>query len=274
MADINDVLSLRYDGKDADKHEIDLFLLGVSLQGFGRIASCAGTFALTNNYSKYLRHQAVRVAARESKANCFSLELVWNFAAQHQLFSGAFGVIVAAIIGVAFASATRRKDEARQMWDIVNKTLDLTSQNQVTNSRFQALLERMVTELRPAVRQTLDPIGRSCKTLSIKVGKSTFKYDEADRAAADLSANDEITEILDFSILITELDLERTTGKAYLDHSAPKNRRIPITIMDPQVQAQNNPYATAFAAGAYITVKAKGLIKDGKLTRLFVSYME
>ena len=80
------------------------------------------------------------------------------------------------------------------------------------------------------------------------MGKSTFSYDEADKAASDLFTNDEITPMLEFSILITELDLERATGKAYLDHLAPTNRRIPITIMDPAVQLQNNPYAASFAA--------------------------
>lgn len=213
MADIEGLLSLRYDGKEADKHEIELFSLGISLQGFGRIASCAGTFAFTNNYSKYLRHQAVRVVARESKANCYSLELAWNFAQQHQLFASSFGMIAAAVIGVVFASATRRKDETKRHWDVLNRVLDLASQNQVANSQLNSIVERMVVELRPAVRQTLEPIGRSCKTLSVKVDTDTFTYDEADRAASGLSANDEITAMNDFSILITELDLERTTGR-------------------------------------------------------------
>ncbi|MDZ9328872.1 hypothetical protein SM978_08600 [Escherichia coli] len=81
-------ISLRYDGKDALNHEIDLNCLGESLKGFSKVLSTAASFSVTQKYSKYINYQEVKVYAREAKANCFTLEAVLNFATQNQLFLG------------------------------------------------------------------------------------------------------------------------------------------------------------------------------------------
>ncbi|WP_446918780.1 DUF7946 domain-containing protein, partial [Klebsiella pneumoniae] len=46
-------ISLRYDGKDALNHEIDLNCLGESLKGFSKVLSTAASFSATQKYSKY-----------------------------------------------------------------------------------------------------------------------------------------------------------------------------------------------------------------------------
>ncbi|SEK88759.1 hypothetical protein [Nitrosovibrio tenuis] len=272
MADINQVMSLRYDGKDAEKHELDLFSLGVSLQGFARISSHAGTFAITHRYSKYLRSQVVRVAAQEARANCYSIDVVWNFVLQHQILSGSFGMLVATIIPLVLATASRKKDEILHLKDSLDKAIErLASRDQPTMSRLLDTVDRLVIDQRRNARQAFEPIGLSCRTLTVSAGGKSTTFDQADKAASELSPKDEITEMLVFSVLITELDLERFTGKAYVDQFAPPDRRIPITIMDPTVQTQNNAYASSLAAASPLRVLAKGLLKEGKLVRLFVS---
>ncbi|MCR1322189.1 MULTISPECIES: hypothetical protein [unclassified Enterobacter] len=67
-------ISLRYDGKDALNHEIDLNCLGESLKGFSKVLSTAASFSATQKYSKLVTYQDVKVYAREARANCFTLD--------------------------------------------------------------------------------------------------------------------------------------------------------------------------------------------------------
>ncbi|MEA4369571.1 hypothetical protein VBR21_27135, partial [Klebsiella pneumoniae] len=77
-------ISLRYDGKDALNHEIDLNCLGESLKGFSKVLSTAASFSATQKYSKYIYYQEVKVFARDAKANSFTLEAALNVVPQNQ----------------------------------------------------------------------------------------------------------------------------------------------------------------------------------------------
>jgi len=271
MADIDELVVIRFDGKDADRHELDLLALGVSMQGIAKIASSTGTFAITHRHSRQLRKQVVRVAAREPRANCFSMDVVWNFVQQHQILSGSFGAVVAALMPVIYMSATKRKDET----SAANSALVQLLREQVTRDRvvidqLMNTVDRLTNDLRPAVRQTLEPLGVSCRTMTIKVSESTMTFDEADKAASHLSPNDEITDVQDFSVLFTELDVERSTGKAYVADFHPLSRRIPTVIMDSSIQTQHNLYVSALSSSRTIEVKGRALLRNNRLVRLFV----
>jgi hypothetical protein len=67
-------ISLRYDGKDALNHEIDLNCLGESLKGFLRFFLLPHLFLQHKKYSKLVTYQEVKVYAREARANCFTLD--------------------------------------------------------------------------------------------------------------------------------------------------------------------------------------------------------
>ncbi len=102
-------ISLRYDGKDALNHEIDLNCLGESLKGFSKVLSTAASFSVTQKYSKYINYQEVKVYAREAKANCFTLEAVLNFATQNQLFWGSPQLYLAQYYNIFLREILTRK---------------------------------------------------------------------------------------------------------------------------------------------------------------------
>ena len=109
-------------------------------------------------------------------------------------------------------------------------------------------MERMVVDLRPSLKQTFAPVGVSCRTLTIATPQRSDTFNETDKAALLLPINDEITELQDWAVLITELDLERGTCKARLA-SDPDEKRINAVITDPLLKQLNNPYSLAMAAG-------------------------
>jgi hypothetical protein len=271
LADIESSIKIQFDGMDAESHEIELFALGDSLKGIARIAAVAGHFAATQKYSRRLNLHEVRVVAREPKANCFSLDVLWSFVQQHQILSGSFGTIVAVLVPYVLANAANKREEMNILKSSIDKLIvELGANNNHSVDRLSKIVEKMALELRPSARLVVAPIGSSCKTLTIKSPYRTSIFDEADKEQIIKSEGDEITDTRHFSVLITELDLERGSCKVYLEEDM-EDKRINAVITDPQLQVSNNPYSLAFAAGEIIAVQGKALLREGDLVKLFIS---
>lgn len=271
MADIDFQLTVRFDGGDADAHEIDLFQLGESLQGLARITATAGNFAATGKYSRYFPSHDVRVVAKEPRPNCFSLDVVWNFVSQHQLLSGSFGPIAAALIPYLFVRAARKEAEVKALKESLALAIEkLADRDDGIKNRLLDLVEKMADDLRPSVRRAVSPVGNSCKTLTINMGVTRTSVDEADKAVICNDAEDEITETRELEVYFTEMDKERDSCLARLvGHE--DDKRIKAKITDPVFETENNPYVLAFAEGSSIAVRAKLLIKNGELDKMFIS---
>ncbi|CAI1155962.1 Uncharacterised protein [Serratia quinivorans] len=281
-ANIHDIkISLRYDGLDAENHEIDLACLGESLKGFSKILATAGTFALTQRYSKNVSGQDVKVYAKEARANCFTLDTVINFVGQSQLFSGAMGSILGALIPYIFNRNSQKKEEMKALKDSLDKAIEaLGNKDRDTIDGLLKVIEKMAEELRPSVRQAVSPIGNTCREISVTTngGYEPARINEDDKAVIDRLNDDEVIGLRDYKVFITEFDAQRTTAKVIMlgDES---NRRIPADISDPSVRKAGNPYITALnayiesqgAGSACVTVTAKASVKKGNISRLYIA---
>ena len=151
MPDIPYTLTVRYDGKDAERHEIELFALGESLKGFARIAGTAGNFALNQKYSRYFVSHEVKVVAREARPNCFSIDLFWAFVEQNQILSGSFASILAVLIPYIFAKSSERKSEMKELKDSLDKAIrELGSKDDKVIGRLLDIVEKMADDLKHA----------------------------------------------------------------------------------------------------------------------------
>ncbi len=264
-------LTIRFDGLDAEEHEIDLFTLGESMQGLARVAGTVGNFALTQEYSRYFRSHELKVLAKEPRANCFSLDIVFEFVKQHQMLQGTFPAVLTGLIAWLLHRSTKKETPSQDLNAKLVETLaQLSGQNMDQSSRLLGIMERMVVDLRPALKQTFAPVGISCRTLTIVTPHRTDTFNEADKAALMLPVSDEITETQEWAVLITELDLERGTCKAR-PAADPEERRINAVITDPVLKLPNNPYTLAMAAGEPLPVRAKAHVQDGVVKRLYIS---
>lgn len=266
MSDIV-IVPLRYDGKDAESHELNLDALGESLRGAARILAVVGNFAVTGNCAMQSRAMDVRVVAREPRANCFTLEAVLQFAQQQGLLQGVVAPIVAAIIGLVIAKASNNKAEMKHLAATVEKLIDaMTQSNIAQRDQVLAIVDRMTDALRPAAKQLVAPVGRSCRQM--KVGDAVT-IDEATAAAIRGQEDDEVDAMREYTIQITELDLENRTAKVRLDDES--NKRVRAVISDPAINVAGNAYAIAFAAQKPIRVQAKAVLREGEIRSLYVS---
>ncbi|EPR0446134.1 DUF7946 domain-containing protein [Klebsiella pneumoniae] len=273
-------ISLRYDGKDALNHEIDLNCLGESLKGFSKVLSTAASFSATQKYSKYINYQEVKVYAREAKANCFTLDAALNFVTQNQLFSGIAATILGAILQYIFARNSNKKDEMKALQQSLEKAIEaLGNKDAGTIDKLIAVIDRMAVELRPSVRQAVSPIGNTCDEISIatNVDGCLLKVNEHDKAEIDKLDDDEVIGLREYRAFLTEFDAHNMTAKIILEGDD-SNRRIASEISDPSASKKNNPYINAL--GSYIstkgdpssafTITAKATVKKGQINRLFI----
>jgi hypothetical protein len=263
-------ITLRYDGLDAEKHELDLYALGESMQGFARVTGTAAYFALTHDYKRYFRSQSLRVLAKEPEANCFRVDLVFEFIKQYQLFSGSFGTIVAALVPWLYIRATRKNDQgdSNELAKIAVEAM--AEQNKEVTLRLLGTIEKMSEELKPAMRQSTSPIAVSCETIGILTPEREHFLGRNEKDALLLPDTNELSDLTEFTVLITELDLERGTCKARFV-GEPEDRRIPCKISDPLLETAKNPYSSAMDAGDPVIVKAKALFQDAKIVKLYIS---
>lgn len=264
---------ITYDGKAAEEHKIDLFALGGSIQGVARILAVASHFVATGEYAKQFGAQAVKVYATEPQAKCFQISALIEFAQQNQLFSGLASGMVTAIVAYAVHKASGNREEMKLLSERLEQAIkELGNRDQQVIDRMMSTIEKMADALRPSVRAAVEPVGEECDTLTI--GSKLDKYKAViDKPARDaILAGDlaSITDLREWEVVFTELDKESRTGKVRIIGDD-TNSRIRAEVNDPAFLLSDNKYLHSFAHESTITIKAKAMLKDGEIDRLYVS---
>src|SRR5690625_615015 len=161
-------ITIRYDGKDAENHIINLHSLGESLQGAARIISTCANFLLTFEYTKQLDAQNVKVVAQEAEPNCYELVVIIKEAMQTNMFTGFAGASVTAIVSYVIARQSNSKKEMKHVKDLAIKILETSSDSsEQTTEKLLDILEKMATGLLPSSRKAVKPVGESCDFMRI-----------------------------------------------------------------------------------------------------------
>lgn len=272
----NNLITLRYDGLDADFHKIELSSLAESLKGASKVISSVGNFTATQKFIKKQPNQEIAVYATGAKANCFSVQLIMDFVGQHQILSGSFGAVFGIILTYVLNRNSAKKDEMKHLKDSLDKAIqELGNKDKDTIERLLNTIDKMADSLKPSVRQMIDPIGNSCKTLNITSNRMELKnFDQIDKDFINNLEDDEIIGLKEYSVYITELDTINKTAKIYFASDTEKNRII-AQISDPNL----SPYIKALSlycnnpdsAEAEIKVIAKATVKQNKISKLFIA---
>ncbi|SAL49439.1 hypothetical protein AWB71_02753 [Caballeronia peredens] len=268
------VLSVRYEGNDAASHETDLNQLGVSIQGFACVfALCANTLA-TGRLSEDFDALDVRVVSLPvAEHHCFEvLVMVKSMATSKELWSGAFGAVLAVV--VQYVLSRRDQDQMKYLNEAMQVAL---RNNQAVSERFTNSIDRMMTSidkladaLRPAARQALAPIERSCKRIDLHTEGGHFMTLNAEHKRAFAENEGVVSERLaPYVGVISQFDMATGACRITLDGDT---ARIPAIVIDPVFGRPKNRYVEAMASADSIRVLAKAdLDGDGIPVRLYIS---
>jgi hypothetical protein len=269
-------INFRFDGLESAEHKLDLYALGESLQGLARIAAVAGHFAVTQKYSRYFSVHEVRILATEPKANCFTVTAVFEFVKQHQILSGSFGAIGVALITFVLSSNARKEQEMKHLKDSLDVAIrELGNRDTKVIESLIGVIDKMASELRPAAKQAVAPLGTSAAQLTVSTGEGIVvgTFDIADAEEIRKLGENELTETRAVVVRLSELDTVRGSCKVHLEGS-PDTMRVPALISDPLLQMKNSAYALALASGEKISVRAKLQLVGGEVAKLYISDLE
>lgn len=276
MATIDDVLggpiTIRYDGLDAERHEIEMSALADSLKGLSRIIAVAGNFAATEKFVQHKDAWNVKVVVKPPEAHCFEVYAWVKWASENPLISTAVGGLTVVLVSYIFKRAAGQREEMRQLRGALDQAIkELGSRDQTVVDRLLGTVDRMADALRPSAKQAVAPLGTTARSLTISEGTTgkTVSIGEPEKDAMIAELPSEIGKEKTLTVLLSELDME-TGACRWASPGDPENRTIG-KITDPILSLPNNPYALALAAKMPIRVRAKAATRDGEITHLYIS---
>ncbi|MGC9959907.1 hypothetical protein, partial [Roseiarcus sp.] len=177
------------------------------------------------------------------------------------------------IFNAVVKEAVGRKNDMQHALDIIaannheviRQLLDGNLQNQ---HWMQTHIRELTFEGRAALRDTAEPVGRSVKTISFGERAGAVAIDEP--IAAALRSREEVT-VGDITTYRVKLEgVFKTSGACrvwLLDHETV----VPGKVTDPAVAENENLYTRALADGTELIVTAKPILKEGRITKVFIS---
>lgn len=295
-------IGVRYEGNDAASHEIDLNQLGQSIQGLARIFALCSNALLTGELNTHLEALDVRVVCSPvTEHRCFEvLATVKSMATSKELWSGAFGAVLAVV--VQYVLSRREQDQMKYVNEILSRRDQEMSQRgqdhtryaneslkyfhdalQVTLRNNQAstdrvvsvadklvsLIDKLADALRPAARQALSPVDRSCSQIDLYTEGDRFMTLSTDHKRAFGETDAVTSEIAPYVGMISEFDMTTGACRVTLDGDTARIRAI---VVDPVFNRPNNRYVHAMASADSIRFLAKAdLDMDGHPIRLYIS---
>lgn len=268
---------IRYEGLDATYHKIDMAALAESLDGFSRIYAVIGHFISTGQYAKQMQALNVKAYAQESEAKCFNISAVLDFASSAGLFQGVMGAALTAIVAYVIHRNSGNREEMKHLRELLEQQLGFSKQ---VTERMMDTIDRLSDGLRPSVKKAVSPVGDTCSRIDLYVEGS--KHQTMDQSLKDSLVDEGESQILGekvYAVEISEMDRIRKTCKVHLvgpdteeateEDGTP--RRINADITDPAALIEPNVYMEAWFKSAKINVKAKALLRNGLITKMYIS---
>lgn len=260
-------ISIRYEGRDAATHEIDLNQLGISLQGFARVLAVCGNFVETGKYNKQFDSLSVRVVAREpDEHHCYEVvAYIQSILTSANFWSGTGGAVMTAV--VAYVLSRKTSEEMKLLKDALDKSLANSAQ---MTDKLIATIDKMADALRPAARMATTPIDRTCNNIGLySGGQRIADLDQSNKEYFASSSGTSFSSTRQYVGVFSELDTRTGMCKVTLGDS---DQRLQCEITDPIRSLPNNAYALALASQKQLSFVAKAEIdEDGEITRLYIS---
>ncbi|MDR5879508.1 hypothetical protein [Caballeronia sp. LZ032] len=268
------ILSVRYQGYDAIAHEIDLNQLGESIQGFARVISLCASVLATGRLPFHFDALDVSVVSLPvDEHHCFEvLAMVKSMATSKELWSGAFGAVLAAVIQYVLS----RRDQGNMKY--LNEALQRSMQSNELNmtrlattvDKMMASIDKLTDILQPAARQALSPIERSCERIDLHLDGACFMSLNRTHKRTFAHAGRKLSEHLETYVgVISQFDMTTGACRVTLEGGS---ARLPAIVVDPAFNRPKNRYVEAMASRHSICFLAKADLDDeGHPLRLYIS---
>lgn len=263
---------IRYDGLDADRHSIEIGALAESLKGLGRIMATVATFAATDKLVLHTDARPIKVVVGPVEPNCLTLHAAFEWVNQTAVVSGTASALAASLITSMFRRSRERSEEMKHLRAVAEEAIRQAGhRDDAIVQRMLDTVDRMAEKLAPAIRQAVEPVGKTAATMTIGdvAGAHKVVIDKAMRDAIDSERPITVGEETTIGVRFVEMNLDSRSCRITL--GALEEERFMADVTDPEFLLSNNPYAMAFAAKQELMVRAKPTLRDGAVDRWYIS---
>jgi hypothetical protein len=276
-----DPIPIRYNGFYADQHFVDGQQFGRSILGTSKLSNSICHFIFSGEVTHDPRSYGIRFFVGPAKENGYLQELfAFALSGQLPLFSPLIIHVAKKLTELIFDAVVKegagRKDDMRAALAIISSMAEndhalakqLLNGNLQNQHWMQTRIEELTSEGRSALRDATEPVGKSVKTIRFGEQSDTLTIDEpiavALRSHGEIAVGDSTTYRVKFEGVF------KTSGACrvrLIDHDIV----VPGKVTDPAVARDGNLYTRALADGTELIVMAKAILKDGQITKLFIS---
>jgi hypothetical protein len=276
-----DPIPIRYNGFYADQHFVDGQQFGRSILGTSKLSNSICHFIFSGEVTHDPRSYGIRFFVGPAKENGYLQEL-FAFASSGQLplFSPLIIHVAKKLIELIFDAIVKegagRKDDMRAALAIISSMAEndhaiaqqLLSGNLQNQHWMQTRIEELTSEGRSALRDATEPVGKSVKTIRFGEQSDTLTIDEP--VAVALRSHGEIA-VGDSTTYRVKLEGVFKTSGACRVRLIDQDIVVSGKVTDPAVALDENLYTRALADGTELIVTAKPTLKNGQITKLFIS---
>lgn len=268
---------IRYEGRDAESHRIDMASLAESLDGFSRIYSVVTHFAISGQYAKQLQALSTKTYVQEPEPKCVSFAGAVAWMSANGIFQGLAGTVIALVLSHIYRRNSNNSEEMKHLRELFEKQLGFNHQYV---EKLIGTIDRLADALQPSVRKSVAPIGKTCERIDLYQGAA--RHSSIGQVEKDMIVSDEPSQVLperDYSVVISEMDrLKRTCKISFAEEDSEESleedgspRRVACEITDPLAAFDENAYIQAFTSGRVLVVRAKALLRNGVIAKMYIS---
>jgi len=278
---MSDAFIIKYDGKDADDHTIDMRQLGESLQGIDRLISDLLIIGSQRRLPKKGERAPLVVKAYEPRQGTVSIPVVLQESSAYlqmgwQVF-GPAGVEILSnwfkgVLSFNLGKPSEAEKAMEKVAELAHAAIDhhdkIEDNRHAEVMKMLDILKRQLPKTGPATIQTIAPVGKSVSKLKLLSDhRESVEVSSEDAEQLRKKAELEWTSIATWPL--------RTDG--FVFHSRTLNVEHPhkagffnAIVADPIAENENNPYAAAVQRKASIKVQARAAYRAGELEQLII----
>jgi hypothetical protein len=274
-------IQVRYNGFYADNHFVDGQQFGRSILGTSKLSNSICRFIFSGQVTHDPRSYGIRFFVGPAKENGYLQEL-FAFASSGQLplFSPFIIHVAKKLTELIFDAIVKegagRKDDMRAALAIISSMAEndheiakqLLNGNLQNQYWMQTRIEELTSEGRSALRDATESVGKSVRTISFGDHPDAVMIDEP--IAVALRSRGEIAVGNNTTYRVKLEGVFKMSGACRV-RLIDDGIVVPGKVTDPAVTRDGNLYTRALADGTVLIVLAKPILKDGNITKLFIS---
>ncbi|WAB91992.1 hypothetical protein OSS47_28405 [Pseudomonas citronellolis] len=286
-------IGLKYEGRDTDRHIIDSIQYARSLEGSSRLYRVIAHFCVHGEVLKPRQTTELRCFSAPAKEGSYDTLLVILTALSHEypifsdVYKQALDWLIAKVSGFLKDSLSGQGNMKGLIETIQQQAASSSELNTLlanglikANDNLSSLHDRLIETLpqlvevaKPHLRETLTPIGKTCSQI-VQFADTDHPVVVTEAEAVAIRSDEEMVVGKPDNFTVVRLhSLNLDSGACRIELEGVQGL-VSAKIDDITLKQPGNAYSAALNSHSALNVRARPVLRDGEIYRLFITESE